>query len=196
LSGEDGDLEEKVKNSFRTLLIFSSILIFVGIVSRLFEFPENMEKLLQNINATLLLLGTGGVISYFVSRKARDTIYPQVILICTMLIFCIYTNNFTMVTVEDFKPMRSISHKLTSVYMNGERILGYNVLNRGSFLHYVDKPIKWINEPYLLDREMKMPGRLYIITNQKDLLSFDQDLTKLMFVVSKSGDMVLLSNQQ
>jgi hypothetical protein len=101
-----------------------------------------------------------------------------------------------MITLDDFKPMKTISLKINSQFLSREVIIGYKVLNKGSFMHYLDKPVIWINNEYELRDQIKRTERFYLITNEKDFLSFGRDINKPLFIVYKAGDMVLLSNKK
>jgi len=197
ISGEDSGLDMEVSNSHKTLLIFSLILLFIGISARIFESPEGYETIISNLSFSMMIIGIGGLTATYLFKSTRKVLYSVIVLGITMFIFSIYTANFTMITLDDFKPMKLISQKVRSQYMNGEVIIGYRVLNKGSFQYYMEKNIKWLGNPQELAICLKnTSGRIYLITNISDYLGIDQDIKKLLFLVYRSGDMVLISNMK
>jgi hypothetical protein len=144
----------------------------------------------------LTLIGTGGIISSLWFFKRRDSTSPIIVIVVTMLVVSIYTANCTMVNLDCFKPMKAISQKINSQYVSSEVIIGYKVLNRGSFMHYLDKPVIWVGNIIDLRDQLKRPEKLLLITNEKDFLGLGHDNRKSLFLVYKAGDMVLLSNQK
>lgn len=194
LSGEDSGLDLLVTRSYKTLAIFSAVILITAALLRVFEFPDGMSRLISNVNMTLLIIGSGGLISSILFFRDKISIKPVAVLVSTMLIFSLYTANRTMITLDDFKPMKAISQKINSQYLSREVIMGYNVLNKGSFLHYLDKPVIWINDIFTLRDQIKRRERFYLITNESDFISFGADTNKNLFILFKAGDMVLLSN--
>jgi len=195
-SGENSGLQSYIFKSYKTLAVFSVVLMVIGALFKVFEFPDMYDKILANVSFTLIMIGIGGLISSFWFFKKRDSIAPIIVLITTMLFFSIYTANCTMITLDDFKPMKAISQKINSQYMGNEMIIGYKVLNRGSFTHYLDKPVIWISNILDLREQLKRQDKILLITNEKDFLSLGQDHKKTLFLIYRSGDMVLLSNQK
>lgn len=195
-SGENSVLQSLIFKSYKTLAVFSVVLMVIGSLFKVFEFPDIYDNILVNVSFSLLMVGIGGLISSFWFFKKRDSIAPVVLLVATMLVFSIYTANCTMITLDDFKPMKAISQKINSQYMGNEIIIGYKVLNKGSFMHYLDKRVVWISNILDLREQLKHPDKILLITNEKDFLSLGQDHKKILFLIYKSGDMVLLSNQK
>lgn len=193
-SGEDSGLELAVPRSYKTLAVFSIVLVILGALFNVFESPEGLEKLFTNFNVMFFILGAGGIVSAILFFRENDSDGPLIALLITMLAFSIYTARFTMVTLDDFRPMKAISQKINSDYMTGETIIGYNVLYENSFMHYLDKPVKWTSNIFELRDLVKTSGKYYLITNEKDFLSFGTEFTKDQFVIYKAWDMVLLSN--
>lgn len=196
LSGEDSDLRLYASRAYKTLAVFSIILLVVGALIRVFEFPDIYDRTLLDVNIMLLIIGIGGITSSLWFFKKRDSVVPVTILVITMLIFSIYTASFTMVNLDYFKPMKAISQKINSIYLSNETIIGYKVLNKGSFNHYLDKPVIWVGKVLDLREQLKRPGKILLITSEKDFLSFGQEHNNALFLVFKAGDMVLLSNER
>ncbi len=195
LSGEDSGLRLYVSRAYKTLAVFSVVLLVIGALLKVFEFPDIYDRTLLDINIMLLMIGTGGIISSLWFFKKRDSASPAAVLVITMLIFSIYTASCTMVNLDYFKPMKSISQKINSIYMD-ETIIGYKVLNKGSFNHYLDKPVIWSGNILDLREQLKRPGKILLITNEEDFLNLGQDNKNAFFLVYKAGDMVLLSNER
>jgi 4-amino-4-deoxy-L-arabinose transferase-like glycosyltransferase len=196
LSGEDSNLDLLIVRAYKTLMVVSVLLLVIGTLLKIFEFPESISKLVVNIMMMLMIIGTGGIISSLMFFKEKVSIKPVVVLMVTMFIFSMYTANRTMITLDDFKPMKAISLKINSQFLSREVIIGYKILNKGSFMHYLDKPVIWISNEFDLRDQIKRTERFYLITNEKDFLSFGRDINKPLFMVYKAGDMVLLSNKK
>jgi len=194
LSGEDAELEVLVPRAFKTLAVFSVILIVAGILFKVFEAPEGLDRLFSNVNIMLVIFGTGGLISYLLFNRDKASIKPVICLVMTMFVFSLYTASNTMITLDDFKPMKAISERINSKYMTGQVIAGYNVLNKGSFMYYLDKPVIWTNNVYDLKDILRTSRKVLLITNEKDFLGFGKELKNDLFLVYKAGSMVLLSN--
>jgi 4-amino-4-deoxy-L-arabinose transferase-like glycosyltransferase len=196
LSGEESGLRLYVSRAYKTLAVFSVILLVIGALLRVFEFPDIYDKILVDVNFMLLIVGIGGLISSVWFFRKRDSAAPIGVLIITMLIFSMYTASYTMIDLDYFKPMKAISLRINSQYMGDEVIIGYKVLNKGSFMHYLDKPVIWISSVLDLREQLKSPQKILLITNEKDFLSLGQDHRKAFYLLYKAGDMVLLSNEK
>jgi 4-amino-4-deoxy-L-arabinose transferase-like glycosyltransferase len=195
LSGEDSGLRLYASRAYKTLAVFSVVLLVIGALLKVFEFPDIYDRSLFDVNVMLLIIGIGGIISSLWFFKKRDSSYPAAVLVITMLIFSIYTASCTMVNLDYFKPMKAISQKINSIYMS-ETIIGYKILNKGSFNHYLDKPVIWSGNVIDLREQLKRPGKILLITNEEDFLSLGQEHKNAFFLVYKAGDMVLLSNEK
>ncbi|MFH1709971.1 MAG: glycosyltransferase family 39 protein [bacterium] len=188
--------DETAGRAYKTLAVFSVVLIVIGALFKVFEVPEVYDRVLMNVNIMLLIAGSGGIAASLWFFKKRDPVSPVVILVITMLILSIYTASHTMITLDYFKPMKAISQKINSQYVSNEVIIGYKVLNKGSFMHYLDKPVIWIGNILDLREQLKRPEKILLITNEKDFLNLGHDNRKSLFLVYKAGDMVLLSIQK
>jgi 4-amino-4-deoxy-L-arabinose transferase-like glycosyltransferase len=195
-SGEDSGLPTLVSRAYKTLAIFSIGLLVVAALLKVFEFPDMYDRILANVVAMLIIVGIGGIISSLWFFKRRDSAAPIAVLVVTMLVFSMYTASYTMKTLDYFKPMKAISQKINSQYAGNETIIGYKVLNKGSFMFYLDKPVIWIGNIFDLREQLKHPGKILLITNAKDFMSLGQDDGGTLFLVYSAGDMVLLSNQK
>jgi 4-amino-4-deoxy-L-arabinose transferase-like glycosyltransferase len=195
-SGEDSGLPTLISRAYKTLGISSVGLLVIGALLKVFEFPDTFDRILANVNIMLFIIGIGGIVSYLWFFKKRDSAAPLVVLVITMLVFAIYTANCTMVTLDYFKPMKAISQKINSQYTGNEVIIGYKVLNKGSFMHYLDKPVIWIGNIFDLREQLKRPEKLLLITNEEDFLSLGHDHREGLFLIYEAGDMILLSNQK
>ena len=195
-SGENSGLQLLIPRAYKTMAVFSVLLIVIGALLKIFQFPEIYDRFLADINVTMTMIGTGGMVASLWFFKRRDSIFPVTVLVVTMLIVSIYTASCTMVNLDCFKPMKAISQKINSQYVSSEVIVGYKVLNQGSFMHYLDKPVIWISNIIELRDQLKRPEKMLLITNEKDFLGLGHDNRKSIFLVYKAGDMVLLSNQK
>ncbi len=195
-SGEDSGLPTLISRAYKTLAVFSIGLLVIGALLKVFEFPDTFDRILANINVMLFIIGIGGIASSLWFFKKRDSAAPLAVLVITMLIFSIYTASYTMITLDYFKPMKAISQKINSQYTSNETIVGYKVLNKGSFMYYLDKPVIWIGNIFDLRDQLKRPEKLLLITNTKDFMSLGHDSGGSLFLVYEAGDMVLLSNQK
>jgi 4-amino-4-deoxy-L-arabinose transferase-like glycosyltransferase len=196
LSGEDSGLEQDVPRAFKTLAVVSIILVITGVLFNVFESPDKLEKLFHNLNIMLMIIGGGGLIASITFFKYKSSIVPIVILIVTMVIFSMYSASSIMINLDDFKPMKAISQKVNSEYMTGQTIVGYDVLNKGSFMYYIDKPIRWMNNINELRDFARTPDKFLLITNENDFLGFGKEFNNNLFLVYQAGDMVLLSNRK
>jgi len=196
LSGENSGLQLLLLRTYKTMVVFSAALLVIGALIKVFQFPEMYDRVLVDVNIMLTLIGTGGITASLWFFKKRDSAFPVIVLVVTMLVVSIYTANCTMVNLDRFKPMKAISKKINSQYMSSEVIIGYKVLNKGSFMHYLDKPIIWVGNIIDLREQLKLPEKILLITNEKDFLGLGHDNRKSLFLVYKAGDMVLLSNQK
>lgn len=194
LSGEDSGLELAIPRAFKTLAVFSIILVTTGVLFNIFESPDKLEKIFTNLDFMLLIIGSGGLISSIIFFKYRSSVKSVAVLAITMLIFSFYTASSTMINLDDFKPMKAISQKVNSEYMTGQLIIGYNILNKGSFMYYIDKPVKWTGNINELKDLMKTPDKFLLIANENDFIGFGKEFNKNLYVVYKAGDIVLLSN--
>jgi multisubunit Na+/H+ antiporter MnhG subunit len=195
-SGENSGLQLLIPRTYKTLAVFSALLLVIGALLKVFQFPEIYDRFLADVNVTMTMIGTGGIIASLWFFKRRDSAFPVIILVVTMLVVSIYTASCTMVNLDCFKPMKAISQKINSQYMSSEVIIGYKVLDKGSFMHYLDKPIIWVGNIIDLREQLKRPEKILLITNEKDFLGLGHDNRKSIFFVYKAGDMVLLSNQK
>jgi hypothetical protein len=195
-AGENSGLDKNMSRAFKTLGAYSTVLIVVAVLFKVFEAPEGLEGLFTNLNVTFLLIGAAGLISSIIFMKVKNSKVPVIIMVATMLIVAVYTAACTMSSIEYFKPMKLISQRINSEYMAGQTIAGYNVLNKGSFQHYVDKPIIWVKDIFELRELMKKPDRIMLVTNEKDFLTFGKEFENQLFLVVNVGEMVLLSNQK
>jgi 4-amino-4-deoxy-L-arabinose transferase-like glycosyltransferase len=196
LSGENSGLPLLISRAYKTLAVFSIALLVIAASIRMFEFPDIIDKFIVNVTFTLLILGIGGIISSLWFFKKRGSIAPIVVLVITMLVFSVYTAGSIMITLDDFKPMKAISQRINSQYMGNEVIIGYKVLNKGSFMHYLDKPVVWVGNILELREYLKLPEKMLLITNERDFLNLGHDNRESIFFIYKAGDMVLLSNQK
>ena len=196
LSGENSGIRSLILRAFKTLAVISVILIVVGVLLRMFEFPDIYDRILLDLTIMMIITGIGGLISSLWFFRERDRISPVVVLLITMFILSIFTADRTMIDLDYFKPMKAVSQKINSQYMSKDVIIGYKVLNKGSFLHYLDKPVIWIGSSIEMKEQLKRTEKIYLITNEKDFLSLGEDHRKTLFLVYKAGDMVLLSNQK
>ena len=112
--------------------------------------------------------------------------------VATMFCFSYYTATNTMASLEDFKPMKAISMKINSLYTGKETIVGYDVLNRGSVMYYLDKPVVWENNIVRLRDIVNKSGDVFIISSAKDFPGIGGEFKKPTYLVLKYGDMVLL----
>ena len=195
-SGENSGLQLLIPRTYKTLAVFSAVLIVIGALLKVFQFPEIYDRFLVDVNIMLTLIGTGGIIASLWFFKRRDSASPIIVMVVTMLVVSIYTASCTMVNLDRFKPMKAISQKINSQYMSSEVIIGYKVLENSSFMHYLDKPIIWVGNIIDLREQLKRPEKILLITNEKDFLGLGHDNRKSLFLVYKAGDMVLLSNQK
>jgi len=195
-SGEDEGIPALVPNSYKTLAMYSVILVLIGVMFKVFEAPDRLDHIFSDLNIMFLILGVGGLAAALSSFRSRERRMPVAVLIITMLIFALYTADRTMVTLDEFKPMKAISQKVNAEYMGGQLIVGYKVLNRGSFLHYLDKPVVWIEDPNDLKGWLKTSKKLYLITNEKDFMNIGKEYSRSLFLLYKAGDMVLLINKK
>ena len=196
LSGENSGLLLLISRAYKTLAVFSITLLVIGASIKIFEFPDMFDKFIVNVTFSLLMLGIGGIISSLWFLKKRDSVAPIVVLIITMLVLSVYTASSTMITLDDFKPMKAISQRINSQFMGGEIIIGYKILNKGSFMHYLDKPVIWVGNILELREYLKLPVKMFLIINERDFLSLGHDNRESLFFIYKAGDMVLLSNQK
>jgi 4-amino-4-deoxy-L-arabinose transferase-like glycosyltransferase len=196
LSGENSGLQLMIPRAYKTMAVFSVALLIIGALAKVFQFPEMYDRFLVDVNVMMTMIGTGGIIASLWFFKRRDSAFPVIVLIVTMLVVSIYAASCTMVNLDRFKPMKAISQKINSQYMSSEVIIGYNVLNKGSFMHYLDKPVIWVGNIIDLREQLKRPEKILLITNEKDFLGLGHDNRRSLFLVYKAGDMVLLSNQK
>jgi len=196
LSGENSGLQLLILRAYKTMAVFSVALLVIGALIKVFQFPEMYDRFLVDVNITLILIGTGGIIASLWFFKRRDSTSPIIVIVVTMLVVSIYTASCTMINLDCFKPMKAISQKINSQYVSSEVIIGYKVLNKGSFMHYLDKPVIWVGNIIDLREQLKRPEKILLITNEKDFLGLGHDNRKTLFLVYKAGDMVLLSNQK
>jgi hypothetical protein len=195
-SGENSGLQLLIPRTYKTLAVFSAVLIVIGALLKVFQFPEIYDRFLVDVNIMLTLIGTGGIIASLWFFKRRDSASPIIVMVVTMLVVSIYTASCTMVNLDRFKPMKAISQKINSQYMSSEVIIGYKVLENSSFMHYLDKPVIWVGNITELREQLKRPEKILLITNEKDFLGLGHDNRRSLFLVYKAGDMVLLSNQK
>jgi 4-amino-4-deoxy-L-arabinose transferase-like glycosyltransferase len=195
-SGEDTGLPTLVSRAYKTLAISSIGLLVIGALLKVFEFPDAYDTIIANMTMMLFIVGIGGLIASLWFFKKRDSAAPLVVLVVAMLSFAIYTASYTMINLDQFKPMKAISLKINAQYASNETIIGYKVLNKGSFMYYLDKPVIWIGNIFDLREQLKRQEKILLITNTKDFLSLGHDHRENLFVIYESGDMVLLSNQK
>ncbi len=194
LSGKDKGLQKLVLRAFKTLAVSSVVLLVISVLLKMFEFPDKYVVVMGDVAATFIIIGIGGLLASLLYLKKRDPINPFAILVITMFIFSVFTAGHTMIDLDQFKPMKAISQKINSIYMSDDSIVGFKVLNKGSFMHYLDKPVMWIGNDYDLRQRLKQPGKILLITNDRNSSSVGLDNKKPLFVIYRAGGMVLLSN--
>ncbi len=195
-SGEDSGLEVLVARAYKTLAVYSTGLVVIAVLLRIFEFPDMYDKIIMNINVTLFIIGAAGIIASIMFFRERFSVKPLVVLVAAMVLVSLYTSSNTMITLDDFKPMKAISQQINSQYLGGEIIMGYDILNKGSFQYYLDKPVIWVKDIFELRKKVKTPDKFLLITTEKDFRSFGQEVNRSLFLVYKAGDLVLLSNKK
>lgn len=194
LSGENDGLQDLVMRAFKTLAVSSVILLVISALFKVFEFPDKYDVILGDVATTLIIIGIGGLLASLLYLKKRDPIAPSAILVITMFIFSMFTAGHTMIDLDQLKPMRTISQEINSIYMSEDSIIGYKILNKGSFNHYLDKPVLWISNIFDLRKRLKQQGKILLITNDKDSSTIGVDNKQPFFVIYRAGGLVLLSN--
>jgi 4-amino-4-deoxy-L-arabinose transferase-like glycosyltransferase len=192
MSGEDRSFDTVSAKAFKVLLIFSVVIIIVAALFKVFDAPEGLEKLFFDLNIMFFVIGAGSLAAALTFFHTKDVIKPIVILVSTMVVFGWFTATFTLVDIDDFKPMRAMSYRINSEHMDGQTIVGYNVLYRGSFQHYLDKPVVWENDIIRLRQLVNNAGDVYIISSSKDFPEIGQEFKKPTYLLMKQGDLVLL----
>lgn len=191
---EDAGHEGLMHNAYKTLAVFSVLLVIVGTACKVFEFPEVYDRIMLDLCITFVSLGFGGILAAVYYFRNKYSMRPVMILVATMMIFSVITANMTMIDLDDFKPMKAISQRINHEYKAGQVIIGYDVLNKGSFLFYLDKDVLWAKDRNILRQKIATSKKIYLITNEKDLVTFRKEFANELFLVYKAGGMVLLSN--
>jgi hypothetical protein len=195
-SGENSGLQELIPRTYKTLAIYSTLLLVIGALLKVFQFPDIYDTFLADVYVTMTMIGIGGLIASLWFFKRRGSAFPVIVLVVTMLVVSIYTASCTMINLDRFKPMKAISQKINSQYLSNEVIIGYKVMNQGSFIYYLDKPVIWISNIIELREQLNRTEKILLITNERDFLGLGHDNRKSLFLVYKAGEMVLLSNQK
>jgi 4-amino-4-deoxy-L-arabinose transferase-like glycosyltransferase len=194
LSGGDNGLQKLVLSAFKTLAVLSVIFLLISALFKVFEFPDKYDVIMGDVAATFIIIGIGGLLASLLYFKKRSSIASFTALIITMFIFSVFTARHTMIDLDQFKPMKAISQEINSIYMSDDSIIGYKVLNKGSFNHYLDKPVIWISNIVDLRERLKQPGKILLITNDRDSSTIGVDDKQPFFVFYRAGGLVLLSN--
>jgi len=195
-AGEDSGIDFIMKRLYKSLAIFSAILVVMGMFFSLVVVQPQYNAILFDVNIILIMLGLGGLVAVVLFFRT-DSVYNSLIaLVVTMLIFTFYVSSFTMVHLNDFKPMREISKNILTSYKKGDKVIGYQTMYKSSFIFYLDKPINWIDDRSALAKELYSGGRAFLIVDKNIYYEVIRKIKTGFNVTYRFGDLVLLNNFQ
>jgi 4-amino-4-deoxy-L-arabinose transferase-like glycosyltransferase len=190
-------ISKYISGSFKALLMTSVLLIVIASLFKIFDAPDGLEKIFSDLNIMFFIMGAGSFIASLYYFKYKDAGRPFVILVGSMVIFAWFTSCYTLMDLDDFKPMRAISQKVNSLYTGKEMIIGYDILNKGSIKHYLDKPVIWQGDDIItFRRTVDGAENVFLIVNTKDFPGIGQEFKRPTFVLYKSRDLMLLYKKQ
>jgi hypothetical protein len=195
-AGEGSGIELRALKAFKAQAVISILLIVVAVMFKIFECPDGYEKLFADINVSLMIIGCGGLASALIYLWYKEQTKAFIVMVLAMAVFSFYTASFTMVNIDMFKPMKLMAQKIRASYTGSELIVGYNVDDKESIRHYLDKEIIWKSDIILLRELVNNSGNVLIITNERDFPNVSTQFKKPTTFLYKAGDLILLYKRQ
>ncbi|MFC1559661.1 ArnT family glycosyltransferase [Candidatus Margulisiibacteriota bacterium] len=194
-AGENSGLDKKIDWAYKSSFILSMILLITGVILRSVEAQPSLKLMFQDVGMMIIILGIGGIASFVLFIKDKNIYNSVIALVVTMIFFTFYTANYTMIHLDEFKPMRAISRKIISKYESGDKIIRYRTAgHKNSFVFYIDKPIIFVETKGQLVNALDTNRRVFLIAYREDYYNTIKRFQTSFYIIHKAGDLVLLSN--